>query len=224
MLLIVLFFYFLILKNKKKFFLTILITFILLISFNENLRYKYFDYTFQQLGIKKVIWNKNYLGIKRYYSKEHEDLSLTAFILFKDNILTGVGTKNFFSSCEKYKLNETETGTNYISTLNLNRNNKLTCSTHPHNLYFQLLAETGIFGFIYVFLLFIIFLYKNIKIILTKKKNNIVLSYYFLNTGILINLFPLIPSGSFFNNWMNLVLFFPLGMWLFINNKCKTQL
>ena len=38
-----------------------------------------------QIGFIETSWNKNYVGKKRYYSKEHEDLSLTALIIFKDN-------------------------------------------------------------------------------------------------------------------------------------------
>ena len=30
------------------------------------------------------------------------------------------------------------------------------CSTHPHNFYAQMLAELGLFGFISIFLIFII--------------------------------------------------------------------
>ena len=52
------------------------------------------------------------------------------------------------------------------------------------------------------------------------------MSYYFLNLGIIINLFPFIPSGNFFNNWLSLIMFYPLGYWLFINqeNKKKVEL
>ena len=32
---------------------------------------------------------------KRFFSKEHEDLSLTAYIIFKDNYLNGSGVKLF---------------------------------------------------------------------------------------------------------------------------------
>ena len=104
---------------------------------------------------------------------------------------------------------------NYLD--NLNRNSQITCSTHPHNTYLQILSEVGIFGFFLVFFFFTKTLYENIKIIFFSKKiKNVELSYYFLNIGIIINLFPLIPSGNFFNNWLSLIMFYPLGYWFFI--------
>ena len=48
-----------------------------------------------QLGIKDVFWNKHYNDVIRYYSKEHEDLSYTAFKIFQKNIFTGSGIKTF---------------------------------------------------------------------------------------------------------------------------------
>ena len=113
-----------------------------------------------------------------------------------------------------------------ISYLNyLNRNNKITCSTHPHNTYLQILSEIGIFGFLIIFFFFIKTLYENIKIIIfSKNLNNIDMCYYFLNLGIIINLFPLIPSGNFFNNWLSLIMFYPLGYWFFIHQEFKKKI
>ena len=48
-----------------------------------------------QIGFIETSWNKNYVGKKRYYSKEHEDLSLTALVIFKDNFLMEVELKHF---------------------------------------------------------------------------------------------------------------------------------
>ena len=39
-----------------------------------------------------------------------------------------------------------------------------------------------------------------------------------LSILIFINLFPFVPTGSFFNNWMSIMYFLPLGFFL-KNNK-----
>ena len=78
------------------------------------------------------------------------------------------------------------------------------CTTHPHNIYMQLLAETGIIPFFIVLSLFFLVSWKLIKIsieslILNKKNQNkdyLTLVYIFYA----VNLFPIAPSGNFFNN------------------------
>ena len=89
------------------------------------------------------------------------------------------------------------------------------CNTHPHNLYFEFLSELGLIGliflligFFYIFTHFIITL-KNIFL-----KNNVNFHYSFLFSllGIILSLFPLFPSGSFFNNWLSSILYFNLGI------------
>ena len=217
---VIIFFSFLIIKNKVKFFLIGFLIFFTLFSANDKLRYKYVDYTLKQLGFIETKWNRAE-GKIRYFSKEHEDLSYTALIIFKDNVLNGSGIKTFYRICNNYKLNVEQ---NKISNYNIfNRNNIITCSTHPHNTYFQILSEIGIFGFLMIFFLFCKILFLNLKIFFKKKYNNVSLSYYFLNVGIIINLFPLIPSGSFFNNWISLIMFYPLGFWLYVNKKYDEQ-
>ena len=52
------------------------------------------------------------------------------------------------------------------------------------------------------------------------KNDKINISYYFINVGVLVSIFPLIPSGNIFNNWISLILFYLLGFWLYLK---KTQ-
>jgi len=101
------------------------------------------------------------------------------------------------------------------------RKNRLVCSTHPHNTYVQILSEIGIFGFILILFFFVSILFTNFKIILNKNKNNLIKSYFFINLSIIINIMPLIPSGSFFNNWISLMIFFPIGFLLYMRDNIK---
>ena len=40
---------------------------------------------------------------------------------------------------------------------------------------------------------------------------------------IIISLWPISPSGSFFNNWMSIVYYFPVGLLLWQRSKYKIQ-
>ena len=219
---IILFFYFCIIKNKIKILAIFLFAFFIIFSFGEKRSFKFIGYTLQQFGFEKTVWNQSYFGKIRYFSKEHEDLALTSILIFKDNYFNGNGIKTFHKTCELYKEEEKQEGTKYLEFLE--RGNNLACSTHPHNTYLQILSEVGIFGFLMIFYLFVKTLITNFKIILSKNYNNIIISYYFINLGIIINLFPLIPSGSFFNNWLSLILFYPLGFWLFLNKRYNEKI
>jgi O-antigen ligase len=91
------------------------------------------------------------------------------------------------------------------------------CNTHPHNFYIQLLAETGLIGFIFIFGLFIYLLY-----LLVIKKKTFSDSEICILVGFFITLWPLTTNGNFFNNWINLISFYPLGFLLYmlsIKNK-----
>ena len=104
---------------------------------------------------------------------------------------------------------------------NNKRNNKLVCSTHPHNTYLQILSEIGIFGFLIIIYLFFTSFFTNLKILFKKNKSDLNKAYFFINLSIIINLMPLIPSGSFFNNWISLMIFFSLGFWVYVKDKTK---
>ena len=225
-------FYFFIIKKKFRF---ILIGFLILSSLfivNKDFRYGYLDYTLAQFGLIDEKWNQNYNNVIRYYSKEHEDFSYTAIKIFQKNIFTGSGVKTFYMACNdlkdeksvlsnKKKLSVDEKTNIKKKFFTLDRNNEIKCSTHPHNIYFQILSDTGIFVFIFVLIFFLFIIKKIINILSKKNTNNIDLCFYFLNVGILLNLFPLIPSGNFYNNWLSLILFYPFGLWLYINHKIK---
>jgi O-antigen ligase len=142
-----------------------------------------------------------------FYSPNQTILWITSLNIFMDNKVIGAGPNTFRYICDKYKPKVD------------NEYNK--CSTHPHNFAFQLLAETGLIGFL-IYLYFYLFLLKKIMINLYRKifyqevKN---LPHSALIILILINFFPLITNGNFFNNYLSIINFLPFGLILFLANK-----
>ena len=145
------------------------------------------------------------------FSEAHEAHYVAALKIFEDNIFIGSGPKSFRLKCleEKYKVTE------------------FSCTTHPHNTYIQLLTETGIIGFLFIFYLFILLSFESVKLIYYKyflhKNNKIISIKVFLYAYFLITLFPLAPSGNFFNNWLSIVYYMPLGLFLWIIEKEKQK-
>ena len=216
-LLFIIYFSYFLISEKRLFFLSIvIIIFSLLFASQKTITTKYIFFTLEQTGLNllkkpnRVPLNNDLI---RYYSYEHENLSYTGLKAFQKNFLFGTGVKSFYFYCR-------DTVKKYQYMIN-KRNNKLVCSTHPHNTYVQILSEIGIFGFIMILIFFMSVLIINLKILLNKNKNNLIKSYFFINLSIIVNLMPLIPSGSFFNNWISLMIFFPLGFLLYMRDNIK---
>jgi O-antigen ligase len=136
-----------------------------------------------------------------FFSVFHDSHYRTAYNMFKDKPLFGHGPKMFRIKCKNKKF---ATGV-------------MPCSTHPHNFYLQLLAETGIIGFLFLFsVLFYVIIasLKQLKSIVFKEKRYLTDYQVCLLGGILITVWPLSPSGNFFNNWIMAVYSLPLGFYL----------
>ena len=93
------------------------------------------------------------------------------------------------------------------------------CNTHPHHLFAQILAETGIVGFVFL-LIFYLFIVKSLCVRLFKfmtigknSKDLIIYAYYFSF------FFPLMPSGNFFNNYYSILLYLPLTFLILCQRK-----
>jgi O-antigen ligase len=135
------------------------------------------------------------------FSVGHDSLIRTAYNIFKDQPIFGHGPKMFRIICknEKYATGVTP------------------CGTHPHNFYVQLLAETGIIGFLFLFsaLLYVIYIaLRQFKSIIFKQKKPFTDYQVCLLAGILITVWPLTTNGNFFNNWLMIVYSLPVGFYL----------
>jgi O-antigen ligase len=138
---------------------------------------------------------------KSTFTSAHASLIRTAYNMFLDKALVGHGPKMFRVICkdEKYKLGE------YL------------CSTHPHNFYAQLLAETGIIGFSFLFSGFAYVLYcayRQFKSIVLRQRGYLTNYQVCLLAGILITVWPITTNGNFFHNWLMIVYSLPVGFYL----------
>ena len=171
---IILFFYFREHKFKLLFLsLVSIIVFTSIIYKNENLKYRYFSQ-----------WNVNNIKTNIYLTHYK-----TAILVFKKYPFFGSGIKNFRVEVKKIIEDKFKNDENY--------NNWQVITTHPHQINFEILAETGIFGFTCFFLFFLITFVFAFKKILRSNDIFLIVSTIFCLTY--IN--PLLPSGSFFTSY-----------------------
>tara|TARA_B100000989_G_scaffold180379_1_gene135557 strand:+ start:4760 stop:6028 length:1269 start_codon:yes stop_codon:yes gene_type:complete len=187
-------------KNLLKLRLLTLLSSILLliiISFvNPNAKERIFDKTLNQMNLLN---NQSQIYI---FTPGHHYIYTSAYKMFLDNKVLGVGVKNFRNICRDPKY--------YV-------NNKEVCNTHPHNTYLQILTETGVIGFIFLIITLLYFCKHVSKHLLLKFKGK----YYFTDfqicilSGIVIYLWPFVPTGNIFNNWLNIamILNLPFLIW-----------
>ncbi|WP_440677262.1 O-antigen ligase family protein [Candidatus Pelagibacter sp. HIMB1587] len=196
---------FVILLSQKLFKLRLItlcssIVLLLIISFiNPTAKERVFDQTIKQMNLQ----NSNQDDYKNIYifSKEHTHHYITAYRMYLDNKIFGVGVKNFRKFCknEKYSVSE------------------LSCASHPHNTYVQVLSEIGITGFIFLISILFYFCFNILKHLILRFKGKSYFSDFeiCLLSVIAIYLWPFIPTGNIFNNWLNiaLILNLPFLFW-----------
>lgn len=143
------------------------------------------------------------------FSFHHQTHFSTAYRMFINKPIFGHGVKMFRFQCKNFAYRP------YIEITDSfgNLEKSYGCSTHPHNTYFQILAETGIIGFFFIFGLFLFIGYK--IYIYTKKDKKKFFPESALLIAIFINLWPFIPTGNFFNNWLSMVYFLPIPYYLY---------
>jgi O-antigen ligase len=177
------------LRAKISIFLVSLLCLFLIFNYNSKIKKHYIDRTFDQIGMYNSD-NKT----PNFWDSQWGAHYLTAIEIYKDNLVFGSGLKTYRFECGKKKYKK-------INSLMVENR----CSTHPHNIYFEIISETGTIGILFFFYFLINFIKSN-KLFSKKNIKN--------NPEIIILLFiffwPLQSTGSLFSTWNGF--FYPLIM------------
>jgi O-antigen ligase len=136
-----------------------------------------------------------YKNLEKYHNDSFFDSQwgahlLTAYKMYSDNNLTGIGIRQFRVICSNQNYEK-------IKSKSVN----IRCSSHPHNLYFEILSETGLIGFfIFVMFLFLISIHF-IKTFKNSDKDYIYILSVYTFCVFLMLFWPIRSTGSFFSNF-----------------------
>ena len=193
------------LKEKILSILLIILLFIFLINTSSFLKLRYVNQIVNP--IMSFYDSHNDSSIEKDNNKNiYFALYQSGFEVFKKYKFFGVGNKNY-----------------RIETCFLNQKNpRYICNTHPHQLYFEFLAEHGIIGSMILIFIFFSLIFSQIKIIYNSKNYLQLGSLIFLLTIFI----PFLPSGAFFSDynltifWINLSIMYAVGKKtnIFLNN------
>ena len=179
--------------------LFILTTIIFIIASNDYLKIRYYGQILKNFSSYEKI--NTYIDTNIYFKHYR-----SAYFVFKKNPILGVGNKNYGKSCFKDH-------DKIIS-------GEIVCSTHPHQVYFELLVEHGLVGSFIIFLLFSMIIYNNLKNYF--KYNNII--HLGATIYVLLTFLPLLPGGTFFGNYNSTIFWINFSIMLaFEKNLVKDK-
>ena len=213
----IIFIYFILIKKHFFIFISvILISLSLGISFKSSFVDRFYSNTINQLKETSSI-----------FSYRHTLHYLTAYEMFLDKKLLGHGLKSFRHKCSENKYQniiDLKKETDKEKLIKKNKDYRYViefkngCNTHPHNIFLENLSELGLLGVLFIV---VKLLYVAIKLInnfylsfINKKINEKYIAKTIILAGILLQLFPFVPSGSYFNNWMMIIFHLSIGFYL----------
>ncbi len=193
------------LENIKYFILILVISFLSISFFkyikpsiNQNISHF-------QASVKNMIFitNKIIKGDFKDEDRQRNDFPEqfrefeTSYDTWKLNKYIGGGVRSYRFNCTMRK--------------NIEINERITCNTHPHNYYLEIISDLGIFGLSLVIILFSIVFFKSIKTICLKTDKNNIIAYPFLMI-FFAEIFPIKSSGSFFYTLNSLIIFVSMAI------------
>lgn len=158
-------------------------------KFNESVQYRFDNFKMDLSNFKK--------------SNHAKLFSSSVNVWNKNNKWIGNGLKNYRINCDQIKYSK--------NNIDFITNQKILCSSHPHNLYFEILSESGIVGFILFISFFGLLITRSLMI--KKNINDDEKVIFFSSLAFLISyLWPIKSSGSFFSTYTASYFWFYLGI------------
>ncbi len=180
-------------KSKITFFIVLPILIMIVVNNSDYLKHRYIGQIFSKIYAEKNLeYFENNIYIKLYKS---------GFEVFKNNPLTGVGNKNYRVETCSHK--------------NKFKKNDYFCTTHPHQIYFEFLAEHGFVGIILLLYIFFKLIFKNLREIIGSQNYLQIGAFTFL----ISNFLPLLPSGAFFSDFNISLFILNLSILYAVNEK-----
>jgi len=221
-------------KEKIATFVFIILIFGTIYSNSMFIKYRFGQLIFERLStishiidhVKKVNFKQSSAEDLNIFTQEEDEkfrrgigynyflMYVSSFKVFLNYPIFGVGNKNYrVVTCTKYAADET--GTVYYQFYKFNDtkipelyNSNYVCNTHPHQIYFEFLAEHGIVGTLILLFIFFRIIYQTYKEI-NLNKNNLQLGAFLY---VILVFVPLLPGGSFFNNYVAVLFWINLSL------------
>lgn len=180
-------------KNRLVFFSSLLIILLIFISLFKN--YDPINYRYASLN-NEIIFSKIFTFLKKnndettivninnekIFSGDYSKIYKSAYLLWLEKPIIGYGVKSFGINCGKLLI----------------ENKSLTCSTHPHNIYLEIIVNQGLSGFLIFLCIIIILVNNSIKKLFFKKFDNKKIANIIFLTILIVELWPLRSYGSIF--------------------------
>lgn len=186
-------------KYKKFFLIFLVISSTIIYLFSNKIKERFNNITLP-IKEKGII-----LAIKETQHGAHFH---TAIQIFKEYPFFGIGNKNFREECSKAKYFNKDY-----------KQSNVRCSSHPHQIYFELLSEHGLIGSTIIISVIFYILFQSI--VIYKRNQNLV----HLGSIIFVTMtfLPILPSGSFFTSWAASIFWLNFSIMIFYNNKSSTR-